>query len=155
MAVTMLFAGPVAGRLGARVGFTAVLVLACAVGVVGFVVFAVGHDSPWAIAAGAGVLGIGIGFAFSALANVVVAAVDPRQTGQAAGVNTIVRTIGGSIGAQVSAAIISASVVAGGAVPAESGYTVAFTVSAVAMAVAGLVAMAAPRRPAVVAAPSR
>jgi EmrB/QacA subfamily drug resistance transporter len=146
MAVTMLFAGPVAGRLGARVGFKPTLVLACALGVAGFVFFALGDSIAWAIAIGAGILGIGIGFAFSSLANVVVASVDPHETGQATGVNTILRTIGGSIGAQASAAIVSTSQIAGTRTPAVTGYTVAFTVSAIAMAAAGLVALAAPAR---------
>ena len=146
MAVTMLVAGPLAGRIGARAGFKTTLVLACVIGVVGFAFFALGHDTVWAIATGAGVLGVGIGFAFSSLANVVVAAVEPHQTGEATGVNTIVRTIGGSVGAQVSAAIVMAELVAGTATPAESGYTTAFTVSAIAMAMAGLVALAAPLR---------
>ncbi len=145
MAATMLIAGPLAGRLGARYGFKAILVLACAIGVVGFLAFAVGHNSAWAIVAGAGVLGIGIGFAFSSLANVVVAAVEPYETGQATAVNTIVRTVGGSIGAQVSAAIVTSTVIAGTATPTESGYTIAFFVSAVAMAAAGCAALAAPR----------
>jgi EmrB/QacA subfamily drug resistance transporter len=142
MAVTMLFAGPVAGRIGPRLGFHATLVLACAVNAVGFVLFAVGHDAAWCIAVGAGVVGIGIGFAFSSLTNVVIAAVEPRQTGEATGVNTIVRTLGGSIGSQVSAAIVTANLVAGTTTPAESGYTTAFVVSAVAMVVAGLAALA-------------
>lgn len=146
MALTMLFAGPLAGRLGARVGFKTTLVLACAIGFIGFLFFALGHDTGWAIAVGAGILGIGIGFAFSSLANVVVAAVDPHETGQATGVNTIVRTVGGSIGAQISAAIVTATLMTGTATPAESGYTTAFTVSAIALAVAGLVALAAPGR---------
>lgn len=143
MAVTMLFAGPLAGRLGARVGFSTTLVLACLIGAAGFVFFAAGHQHAWAIVVGAGIVGVGVGFAFAALANVVVGTVDPRQTGEATGVNTIVRTIGGSIGAQVAVAVVAASAPPGSTLPAASGYTAAFTVSAVALAGAALVTLAA------------
>ncbi|MEV0892541.1 MFS transporter [Promicromonospora sp. NPDC050262] len=145
MAVTMLFAGPLAGRLGPRIGFTATLVAACAIGAVGFAAFAVGHQHPWAVATGAGVLGVGIGFAFSSLANVVVGAVELHETGEATGVNTIVRTIGGSLGAQVATAVVGATTLAGTGLPTAAGYTTAFAVSAVALVAAALVALAGGR----------
>lgn len=144
MAVTMLFASPPAARMGAAVGFKLPLVLACLVGVVGFVVYATAHDSEWAMYAGSGVLGIGVGFAFAALANLVVGAVDPRQVGEATGINTVMRTIGGSLGAQIAASIVASQTVPGTTVPAESGYTTAFVMSAVALGVAALAALAGP-----------
>lgn len=145
MAVTMLFAGPAAGRLGARVGFKTTLVTACALGVAGFVTFALAHGSGWGISVGAGLLGVGIGFAFSSLANVLVASVEPEETAEATGVNTIVRTVGGALGAQAAAAIVTARTTAEG-LPVESGYTIAFALSAVAMAVAVLLALSLPGR---------
>ena len=54
-------------------------------------------------------IGIGIGLAFAAMANLVVEAVRQDQTGVATGINTIMRSIGGSIGAQVAAAISPAT----------------------------------------------
>jgi MFS family permease len=93
---------------------------------------------------GSGVLGIGVGFAFAALANLVVSAVDPRQVGEATGINTIMRTIGGSLGAQIGASIVASKTVPGTPFPAESGYTTAFVMSAVALGVATLAALAGP-----------
>ena len=43
------------------------------------------------------------------LANLIVEAVRPDQTGVASGMNTIVRTIGGAIGAEVAASILAAN----------------------------------------------
>ncbi|AXG82965.1 MFS transporter [Streptomyces paludis] len=143
MAATMLVASPLAGRIGAAVGFKLPLVLACLIGVAGFSVYAGAHDTAWALYAGSGILGIGVGFAFAALANLVVAAVAPRQTGEATGINTIMRTIGGSLGAQVSASLVASRTLADG-VPAESGYTTAFVMSAIALGVAALAALAGP-----------
>ncbi|MEV4758533.1 MFS transporter [Micromonospora sp. NPDC049559] len=144
MAITMLFASPLAGRLGARTGFKLPLVLACVVGAAGFVLFAAAHDHEWTIYLGAAVLGVGVGFAFAALANLVVNAVDARQTGEATGVNTIMRTVGGTLGAQIAATIVASHQVTGLPVPAEVGYTQAFVMSAAAMGVAALAALAGP-----------
>lgn len=106
LALTMLVSGPVAGRLGTRWGLRPTLVIACCIAAAGFALLATGLAAPWAIATGAGVLGVGAEFAFSSIINLVVDAVDVRDTGQATGVNTIVRTVGGAIGAQVAAAIL-------------------------------------------------
>ena len=73
--------------------------------------------SPWEIYVASALLGIGIGFAFAALANLIVEAVRPDQTGVASGMNTIVRTIGGAIGAEVAASILAANVVASSGYP--------------------------------------
>ncbi|OLR93215.1 MFS transporter [Actinokineospora bangkokensis] len=151
MAVAMLVASPLAGRLGAAVGFKLPLVLACVIGGLGFLLFATAHDTPWTIYLANGVLGIGVGFAFASLANLVVSAVDPRQTGEATGINTIMRTIGGTFGAQIASTIVTANTIPGTRTPAESGYTTAFTLSTIAMGVAVLAALAGPgtlRRPA-------
>ncbi|MGW0792275.1 MFS transporter [Streptomyces sp. NPDC002911] len=144
MAVTMLAASPLSGRIGAAVGFKLPLVLACLIGVVGFAIYAVGHDAEWAMYVGSGVLGIGVGLAYASLANLVVAAVDPRQTGEATGINTIMRTIGSSLGAQIAASIVSSRTVPGTLFPAESGYTTTFVMSAIALGIAALAALAGP-----------
>jgi EmrB/QacA subfamily drug resistance transporter len=141
MAITMLFAGPIAGRLGPSFGWTATLVTACLIGAVGFALLAIGRDAGWAIAIGAGIIGVGIGFAFAALANVVVAAVEPHETGEATGVNTIVRTIGGAFGTQVSAAIVISSTLPGTNIPEPSSYTIAFSLSAIALVGAAFTAL--------------
>jgi MFS family permease len=141
MAVTMLFAGPLAGRLGPRFGWPATLVVACLIGAAGFALLAAGRDTGWAIASGAGIIGVGVGFAFSALVNVVVAAVEPHETGEATGVNTIVRTIGGAFGAQAAAAIVTSTTLPGTHFPDPEGYTIAFAVSAVALLAAAAAAL--------------
>ncbi|WP_052412432.1 MFS transporter [Streptomyces mutabilis] len=146
LAVTMLVSSPLAGRIGAAVGFKLPLVLACLIGVAGFVVYAVAHGSEGAMYIGSGVLGIGVGFAYAALANLVVGAVTPQQVGEATGINTIMRTIGSALGAQITASLVASRTVPGTGFPAESGYTTAFVMSAVALAAAALAALAGPGR---------
>ena len=67
------------------------------------------------------------------------------QTGVATGINTIMRSIGGSIGAQIAAAMLAGNQILGGRYPAESGFTDAFVMSAVAAVIALAVTLIIPR----------
>jgi len=89
-------------------------------------------------------LGAGIGLAFAALANLIVEAVPPGQTGVATGMNTIMRTIGGALGAQIAASIIAGEMGRAG-LPAEKGFTLAFAIAAGALFVSFLAALGVPR----------
>jgi MFS family permease len=90
-------------------------------------------------------MGLGIGFAFAAMANSVVEVVSPTETGVATGMNTIMRTIGGSIGGQLAASIVTGSLIAGTTFPKEAGYQEAFAMSAIVLLVAALVTLGIPR----------
>ena len=105
-ALVMLGAGPLSGWLGSRFGSRLPLALGG------------GLRRRWPTSSsrssttrsprsrsGGLLVGIGIGLAFAAMANLVVEAVRQDQTGVATGINTIMRSIGGSIGAQMAAAI--------------------------------------------------
>jgi MFS family permease len=91
------------------------------------------------------VMSTGIGLAFAAMANLIVEAVPPAQTGEATGINTLSRSVGASIGSQVSAAILAGSAIAGSAVPTDDGFTAAFLVSAAVAALSAGIAVAIPR----------
>jgi EmrB/QacA subfamily drug resistance transporter len=150
--IAMLIFSPIGGRLSGVVGSKVPLVAGSVMTLVSFVVLATA-GSRWEIYVAAGLLGIGVGFAFASLANLIVEAVRPDQTGVASGMNTIVRTIGGAIGAEVGASILAANVIGGG-FPDKHGYTVTFTICAAVLAVGVLASLAVPgrrRRPAAVA----
>jgi hypothetical protein len=91
-------------------------------------------------------MGAGIGLAFAAMANLIVEAVEPTETGVATGMNTIMRSIGGSLGAQLAASIVAGNIAAGTHLPTVSGYVEAFAMSAVGLALAFAAALAVPRR---------
>jgi MFS family permease len=141
----MLFAGPLSGWMGARYGSRLPLILGSIISAAAFAWLAAEHAHGWQFIVGTGVLGLGIGFAFAAMANCVVEAVDPTETGVATGMNTIMRTIGGSLGAQLAAAIVTGSLIAGTSFPKEAGYTEAFVISAVALLAAAVVGLGVPR----------
>jgi MFS family permease len=89
-------------------------------------------------------MGVGIGFAFATMANLIVESVPPHQTGVATGINTIVRSIGGAIGAQASASMIAATLSHGDYT--ERGFTIAFACAAGALALGAGVALQIPKR---------
>jgi EmrB/QacA subfamily drug resistance transporter len=140
----MLVAGPISGRLSSTVGSRVPLILGALCSCLAFVLLTLAHDEHWQVYASMLVMGIGIGFAFSAMANLIVESVPASQTGVATGMNTIVRTIGGAIGSQVSAGIVTATLAANGE-PTEHGFTIAFAAAAVALAIGVVVALLVPR----------
>jgi MFS family permease len=138
----MLLVGPLAGPLRARFGSRPPLIAGCGFAAVAFAMLAVAHTRPLEVYVAAGLLGIGIGLAFAAMANLIVEAVPADQTGVATGVNTITRTIGGAFGGQIVAAIIS-----GGGAPTEASFTAAFAVIAGSLVLSILAGLAIPRTP--------
>jgi EmrB/QacA subfamily drug resistance transporter len=137
-ALIMLWSGPLSGRMSNRFGSRLPLALGAIAASLAFAMLAWAHGSQWTIALSGIPLGLGIGMALAAMANLVVGAVPQDQTGVAMGVNTIIRNVGGAVGGQVAAALLTARVLSDG-VPAESGYTDAFAMSMI----AGLIALAA------------
>jgi EmrB/QacA subfamily drug resistance transporter len=144
-AAVMLVAGPIAGVLASRYGARLPLLMGTLLCALAFGVLAVLHTERWHIYLTGSLMGIGIGFAFASMANVIVEAVDQSQTGVATGMNTIMRTIGGSLGGQISASIVAGAVLAGTGLPAESGFTAAFAISSGAVLAAFFAALAIPR----------
>jgi MFS family permease len=140
----MLIAGPIAGALGTRWGSKLPLLIGSLVTAAALLFLAVAHEHRLAIYVASAMTGLGIGFSFASMANLVVESVDQRQTGIASGMNTIMRTIGGSIGGQIAASVVAGHVAGG--FPTSTGFTIAFSISAVAVLGAFLCALAIPSR---------
>jgi EmrB/QacA subfamily drug resistance transporter len=140
----MLLVSPLAGRLAGQVGARFPLILGSLSTSIAFAFLAFLHTEPWHMYVGSAILGTGIALAFASLANLIVEAVAPEQTGVATGMNTVMRTLGGSVGAQIGATIIAATVV-GGALPTEDGFVLAFVAASIACGLATLASLAVPR----------
>ena len=65
-------------------------------------------STPWTLAPGLFIYGLGMGFGFSQLGNLTLSAVSVEQSGEASGVNNTIRQIGASFGS----AIIGAALIA-------------------------------------------
>jgi EmrB/QacA subfamily drug resistance transporter len=143
-ALVQLLVGPLAGRIGARVGFRITLITGAALAVVSFVLLVVRHETALELLTAAVFLGGGVAFAFSSMANLIVDAVPQSDVGIATGINTIMRTVGGAFGSAAVTAVLAADIAPTG-LPLESGYTTAFVLSTVAGLLAVLAAWLVPR----------
>jgi EmrB/QacA subfamily drug resistance transporter len=146
--IALLFAGPATGLIGRRTGFKWPLAAGMFLTAIASGSLAAWHDEPWQILVAMPVLGVGVGFAFAAMATLITEAVRPTETGVATGMNTVMRTVGGVIGGQVGAALLTAHTIPGtDGVPSVDGFEIAFAISAVAALVgAGFALLVTPRR---------
>lgn len=142
----MLVFAPISGALERRVGARLPMVLGTAIGAGAFAILAVSHAQPWQLLVAVTLVGVGIGLAFAAMANAIVAAVPPTQTGVATSVNTIVRTVGGSLGSAILAGLLAAGVTVNGT-PTDSAFTQGFWLSAAVLVVGLVAALLLPRHP--------
>ncbi len=144
--MVMLFAGPGSGLLGHRYGSRVPLLMGTPLAALAFGFLAVAHNEHWQVYLASALMGAGIGLSVAAMANLIVEAVRPDETGVATGMNTIMRTIGGAIGGQVAASLVAGHIAAGTGLPAETGYTQAFALSSLAMLLAFGATLAIPGR---------
>ena len=143
--LAMMVASPLGGRLSGVFGSKVPLVLGTTITMLAYILLAVAHSAHAEIYLASLLLGIGIGFAFASMSNLIVEAVRPDQTGVATGMNAVARTIGGAVGSQVAASILAANLAASG-VPDEHGYTLSFVVMAGALIACIAASLAVPGR---------
>lgn len=144
LAVFTLVGGAASSRVAAKFGANAPLRAGALFAVASFGFLAFAHSAVWMFCVGGAVVGAGYGLAFASLGQLVVAGVQPHQTGEATGFNTIVRTVGGAVGAQLAAVMLATTATAArGGLPSEAGYRDALLVFAaialVAFVLAGFV----------------
>lgn len=130
-ALSQLVVGPLAGRIGARVGFRALMMGGTLLLVAAGAWMVALHGHEWDLVVGGLLLGTGIACASAAAANVLVDAVPPSQFGVATGMNTVLRTAGGAFGAAIATACLAGNAAAGGEAPAEGAFTTGFAIAAV------------------------
>lgn len=149
----MVAVGFAAGVIARRFGSKHAAIAGSAVTALAFAYLGVAHAHPYDFLVSAGLLGIGIGLAFAALGNLVVQAVEPRQTGAAGGMNTVMRTIGGAIGGQLAATFIADNVAHG--LPTLRGFTDTFWMATAFLVVCAASGLLVPAHRAHVDAPAR
>ncbi|MRH91769.1 MFS transporter [Nocardia sp. SYP-A9097] len=118
------------GHLGARAPLVAAMALMAA----GAALTAIWHANTTEVVVWFCVLGLGAGYGYAALAELVAAIVPHDELAAANGLNTTVRTIGSAVGGQLSIVLLQNSTGAHG-LPAEHGYTSAFWLAAVLAAI--------------------
>jgi MFS family permease len=139
-AIVGLVFGPLSGVIGKRLGAKVPMALGCVISAIGLGLTSVMHGSIWQFLLFVGISNCGTGMAFAAMPNLIVEAVPLEMTGQATGVNALVRSVGSSVGSQLIAALLASGIVAGAVYPIGSAYTKAFAIAggvALAAAIAG------------------
>ncbi|HCS56278.1 MAG TPA: MFS transporter [Gordonia polyisoprenivorans] len=151
-AIVSILVGPIAGLLVARRGPRVVLLGAALVGVVGMMMLTVLHDNTGEMIGGLIVANVAVAAAYAAMPALLVANVEPQETGIANSINSIMRTVGGAVGSAVIITVLAAEVAVHSvhgvpvALPTENAYRVAFLLGAGAFALAAaLAAFAIPR----------
>lgn len=130
-ALSQLVVGPLAGQIGARIGFRALMLGGTVLLVAAGAWMVVLHGHEWDLVIGGLLLGTGIACASAAAANVLADAVPPAQFGVATGMNTVLRTAGGAFGAAIATACLTGRTSADGVAPAEGAFTLGFAIAAV------------------------
>jgi EmrB/QacA subfamily drug resistance transporter len=143
--IAIVVMGQLAGVLERRIGSRGALIWGALFALACYVLLVVDRTQHWEIFVAAGLLGIGIGLSFSAMANLIVQNVRQEQTGVATGMNNVTRTLGGAFGGQLAATLLANELGASG-LPKSIGYTLSFLMCLIAMAAALVVAVAVPRR---------
>ncbi len=143
--IAIVVVGQMAGLLERRIGSRGSLTGGALFALASYALLVVDRSQQWEIYLAAGLLGIGIGLSFSAMANLIVQNVRQEQTGVATGMNAVTRTLGGAFGGQLAATLLASNLGAAG-IPTSSGFTLSFLMCLIALAAALGFAVAVPRR---------
>ncbi|GAA3507354.1 MFS transporter [Streptomyces showdoensis] len=144
-AIVSLLASPVGGQLVRHRGPRTALVLAAALGTVGFGWLALDHGHTASVIGAGVIVGAAVSFGYAAMPAVIMASVPHHQSGIANGINSISRSTGSAIGSAVVTTILASKTVehlpAGvPPLPAESGFTLTFWIGATAFALVAVIA---------------
>lgn len=142
-AAASIVVGPLAGRLVGRIGPRPVLALACGIAALATGSLAVLHDNKGAVIAGFVVASCAIAMAYASMPALLVAHVDPHDTGIANSINSIMRTIGGTVGSALVITILAGQthLVGTVALPTENAYRISYALGAAVFAVGGLLVL--------------
>jgi EmrB/QacA subfamily drug resistance transporter len=143
--IAIVVVGQMAGILERRIGSRGSLIWGAIFSLACYVLLVADRSSAADIYVAAGLLGIGIGLSFSAMANLIVQNVPQEQTGVATGMNAVTRTLGGAFGGQLAATLLADNLGAGGN-PTATGFTLSFLMCLIALAAALAFSFWVPRR---------
>jgi EmrB/QacA subfamily drug resistance transporter len=143
--IAIVVVGQMAGNIERRFGSRWALIGGALFALACYVLLVADRSQELDIYVAAGLLGIGIGLSFSAMANLIVQNVRQDQTGVATGMNAVTRTLGGAFGGQLAATLLAGHVNASG-FSTSSGFTLSFLMCLIALAAALGFAIAVPRR---------
>ncbi|ONH52403.1 MFS transporter [Frankia sp. CcI49] len=143
--LAMLITGSYAGRISGWLGRRAPLMAGFLTAAGGLALLAVDHGERVVVAVLTTVVFTGVGLGMSVVPTIIIEDVPARTTGQATGVNALVRSVGAALGSQVVAALLASSTDSGHPLPTDSAFTRAFWIAAGAAVCASCAAVLIPR----------
>ncbi|ROO86268.1 EmrB/QacA subfamily drug resistance transporter [Actinocorallia herbida] len=144
--LVMLVAGGLAGAIAMKTGPRVTVTTGAVLASVGLAALALSHGSQAAVIGWSTVLFGGIGLGMAAIPNIIVEACPREMSGQATGVNSLIRSLGSSLGSQIVATLLAGSVTLAGHVPTDAAYGHAFWLGAGGLALAALASLLIPRK---------
>ncbi|WP_430331639.1 MFS transporter [Rhodococcus sp. ACT016] len=124
--VASICSGALITRLGAR----RVMLLASALGVVGYGSMILAHDQSWQVVGASMFMCAFTSLSYAAMPALLVAEVESDLTGVANSVNSIARTIGSSVGSALLATLLAATAATPGSAAPVHAYLIAFATGA-------------------------
>jgi MFS family permease len=148
LGLVMFFISPLAARLTAARGPRTSFILGMVVLTVAFCFAVFFLDEVWQILLMGTIAGVGIGFAYAAMPNLIMRSVPPRETAAANGLNAVMRTLGSTISATVAAVILAANLVVtdGVATPSRQAFSWVYMLAAGVLVCGVVLAILIPRR---------
>lgn len=109
MTLMLLIAAPFSAYISKYISPKRIIQMGLIVDALGFLGLVAGIQvsaSPWALAPGFMLFGVGMGFMISQASNLALSAVSVEESGQVAGVNGTLRTVGQTLGSAIMGAIL-------------------------------------------------
>jgi predicted MFS family arabinose efflux permease len=125
-------AAPLGGELVARAGGRAVMLLAGAMGALGYVALAAGHGAPAVVVGAAIAVMCSISLAYAAMPALLAAEVPGAQTAVANSINSVARWVGGAAGSALVVSLLS------GSAPSDGAFVAVFAIGATGCALSTL-----------------
>jgi MFS family permease len=141
-AAPMLLFAPLASLFVTRVGTKPLTILGCLVGAVGFYVATLATTVPQLLGS-MFVIGAGLAVMNSAVINLLVLTVEPRDMGLATSLNSVFRNVGSSMGAPLAGSLMSTFTVTvyGQSFPSATAFHDAYLIAGVAFVLAAGIAL--------------
>ncbi|WP_440711625.1 MFS transporter [Herbiconiux sp. YIM B11900] len=138
---------PVAARLIRARGARVSLLLGLAIIAVAYVGGLFFMTEIWHMILVATVVGLGVGFAYSSMPTLIMAAVPATETASSNGLNSVMRSLGSTVASAVLGVVLSASLVTSNGVttPSAGGFQITFIISAAAAVLGALLTVFIPR----------
>ncbi|WP_344829908.1 MFS transporter [Actinocorallia longicatena] len=144
--IASMLAAPLGGMLVGRSGPRHTLVVSSGIGLMGYLWLIAAHGTPFSVIVAGILVGVSVSFAYASMPALIAASVPHHQSGVANGINSISRTVGSSLASAIFTTLLTSNTLKNlppGApeLPAESGFTTAFVIAAVAYAITAAVAL--------------